>query len=138
MRLWHVSLIEYLPRQQLLGQHRECCGLRGKGWGKPHATVNYVFKYSPFMLYKFHLLVIKEMERRGYHADKQWLDYNYRGKVLGYAGYDTKGLALEKYPEHDQKYFAECVDNLREKGIVRESENILFVKNKVKATNTSV
>lgn len=23
MRLWHESLIPYLPRQQLLGQHRE-------------------------------------------------------------------------------------------------------------------
>ncbi|MDD4321912.1 MAG: TIGR02328 family protein, partial [Acidaminococcaceae bacterium] len=80
MRLWHVSLIKYLPRQQLLGQHRECCALRGKGWGKPHATVNYVFQYSPLMLYQFHLLVMQEMEQRGYHADKIWLDSNYRGK----------------------------------------------------------
>ena len=31
MRLWHQALIPYLPRQQLLGQHRECCALRGKG-----------------------------------------------------------------------------------------------------------
>jgi uncharacterized protein (TIGR02328 family) len=31
MRLWHYKLIPYLPRQQLLGQHRECCALRGKG-----------------------------------------------------------------------------------------------------------
>lgn len=33
MRLWHEVLIPKLPRQQLLGQHRECCALRGKGWG---------------------------------------------------------------------------------------------------------
>ena len=32
MRLWHQSLIPHLPRQQLLGQHRECCALRGAGW----------------------------------------------------------------------------------------------------------
>ena len=32
MRLWHQALISKLPRQQLLGQHRECCALRGKGW----------------------------------------------------------------------------------------------------------
>ncbi|MFQ7176654.1 MAG: pyrimidine dimer DNA glycosylase/endonuclease V, partial [Streptococcus salivarius] len=25
MRLWHQDLIAKLPRQQLLGQHRECC-----------------------------------------------------------------------------------------------------------------
>lgn len=47
MRLWHESLIPYLPRQQLLGQHRECCDLRGKGWDKKHKTVNYVFEHSP-------------------------------------------------------------------------------------------
>lgn len=34
MRLWHEALISQLPRPQLLGQHRECCALRGNGWGK--------------------------------------------------------------------------------------------------------
>ena len=43
MRLWHQTLIPLLPRGQLLGQHRECAALRGAGWGRPHATVNYVF-----------------------------------------------------------------------------------------------
>lgn len=33
MRLWHQDLITRLPRQQLLGQHRECAALRGAGWG---------------------------------------------------------------------------------------------------------
>ena len=51
MRLWHQDLIPKLPRPQLLGQHRECCALRGNGWGKKHATVNYVFDYSPYRLY---------------------------------------------------------------------------------------
>lgn len=126
MRLWHVHLLEHLPRQQLLGQHRECCALRGKGWGKPHATVDYVFKYSPFMLYKFHLLVMKEMKRRGYRVDKLWLDYNYRGKVLGYADYNAKGVVLEGYPEHDQKYFTECMENLRGKGVAIEVKKKAF------------
>lgn len=54
MRLWHYKLIPCLPRQQLLGQHRECCALRGKGWGKPHSTVNYVFKYNIEKLVKYH------------------------------------------------------------------------------------
>ena len=34
MRLWHQGLIDKLPRQQLLGQHRECCALRGGGVGQ--------------------------------------------------------------------------------------------------------
>ncbi|HEL0091716.1 TPA: hypothetical protein TT920_002046, partial [Streptococcus equi subsp. zooepidemicus] len=56
MRLWHQDLISKLPRPQLLGQHRECCALRGNGWGKKHATVNYVFDYSPYRLYAYHRL----------------------------------------------------------------------------------
>ncbi|MBO1911863.1 hypothetical protein J4G37_44625, partial [Microvirga sp. 3-52] len=34
MRLWHEDMLMELPRQQLLGQHRECCALRGFGWNK--------------------------------------------------------------------------------------------------------
>lgn len=117
MRLWHISLLERLPRQQLLGQHRECCALRGKGWGKRHATVNYVFNYHPFMLYQYHMLVINEMKRRGYQVDKLWLDPKYRGKLLGYAAYETSGEVLDKYPEHNERYLKECIDNLRGKGI---------------------
>lgn len=29
MRLWHEQMIPKLPKNQLLGQHRECCALRG-------------------------------------------------------------------------------------------------------------
>jgi len=36
MRLWHEEIIPLLPKNQLLGQHRECCALRGNGWGKKH------------------------------------------------------------------------------------------------------
>ncbi len=39
MRLWYQDIILRLPRQQLLGQHREIAALRGCGLGKQHATV---------------------------------------------------------------------------------------------------
>lgn len=55
MRLWHYKLIPYLPRQQLLGQHRECAALRGKGWERKHATVDYAFRHSPNNLIAYHL-----------------------------------------------------------------------------------
>ena len=58
MRLWHESLIPQLPRPQLLGQHRECCALRGNGWGRKHATVDYVFTHSPYRLYAYHDLIM--------------------------------------------------------------------------------
>lgn len=70
MRLWHQDLIQQLPRQQLLGQHREIAALRGNGWGRKHATVNYVFAHSPYKLFQFHCIVLREMEKRGYHPDQ--------------------------------------------------------------------
>jgi uncharacterized protein (TIGR02328 family) len=130
MRLWHESLIPHLPRQQLLGQHRECCALRGKGWGRPHATVNYVFKHRFEKLVAYHFRVIDEMEKRGYEANSLWRDAEYRGKKLGYISNDIDiieaqniymesltGKQITIYPEHNDEYLQECLDNLRSKGI---------------------
>lgn len=138
MRLWHQKLIPYLPRQQLLGQHRECCALRGKGWGRKHATVDYVFTHSPSKLVAYHWLIMREMQNRGYKPDEIWVDPYYRGKVLGYdlefaSVMGTKieyGMSITKdfdqpkyiidyiiYPEHNEEYLEECLDNLKLKGI---------------------
>ena len=137
MRLWHQKLIPYLPRQQLLGQHRECCALRGKGWGKKHSVVDYVFTYSPDELVAYHYLIMGEMQSRGYNPDKTWLNPNWRGSTLGMAegwsyqetvdiiysaAYDGEMI----YDEHNNTYLRECIDNLRGKGIdVSEMENLL-------------
>ena len=83
MRLWHQDLIPYLPRQQLLGQHRECCALRGAGWGRKHSVVDYVFRYEPARLVAYHTLILDEMIRRGYQPDKTWYNRNWRGKTIG-------------------------------------------------------
>ena len=120
MRLWHEQLIPDLPRPQLLGQHRECCALRGLGWKKKHATVDYVFTHSPYKLYQYHMLVIEEMQRRGYKNDPLWEAPPYRGKAC--PPYDLADMKVERltnpiYPEHDTAYLKECKNNLLEKGI---------------------
>ena len=125
MRLWHQSLISKLPRQQLLGQHRECCALRGKGWGRKHATVDYVFTHIPERLVAYHYIVMDEMERRGYKPDKIWRNINYRGKDLGTESSWCDEAMFETwryykgniYEEHDKYYLEECRENLRQKGI---------------------
>ncbi|MGF3076371.1 TIGR02328 family protein [Facklamia sp. P12955] len=118
MRLWHEDLIPLLPRQQLLGQHRECCALRGKGWGKPHSTVNYVFSYHPYKLYQYHVLVMEEMIARGYQPDSLWLDPKYRGKSApSYKDLEERSLDCPIYPEHDEVYLQACLMNLKDKGI---------------------
>ncbi|QAS69949.1 hypothetical protein DLJ48_05120 [Oenococcus sicerae] len=118
MRLWHEQLIDKLPRQQLLGQHRELAALRGNGWGRSHATVDYVFKYSPYKLFQFHQLVIQEMLRRGYEPDKLWCQANYRGKNCQPYQHLTALLLTDPiYPEHNDDYLKICLLNLANKGI---------------------
>ena len=120
MRLWHQYLITYLPDKQLLGQHRELCALRGLGFGKKHSVVDYVFLYPYYYLYKFHLLVINEMENRKFVVNELWKDANYRGKNIGYDNSCfTRGHRINKiiYKEHNIHYLNECLLNLNKKGI---------------------
>ena len=135
MRLWHQDLLPLLPRAQLLGQHRECAALRGRGWGRPHRTVNYVFRHSPARLEAYHRLVLAEMERRGYRPDPRWWQPGYRGRQLppwpaqdeAYReacqrpptrpapGVSAPVSAI--YPEHDEAYREACLANLAAKGV---------------------
>lgn len=129
MRLWHQKLIPYLDNKRLLSQHRECCALRGKGWGKKHSVVDYVFKYDLAHLYEYHKLVMHEMAKRNYVVDVNWYGRTYRGKHLPKATLceigtfvslvDAKSFWSMKfmiYPEHNAKYLRECLLNLRAKG----------------------
>lgn len=128
MRLWHQTLIPYLDRQRLLGQHRECAALRGAGWGRKHSTVDYVFTHSPAYLVVYHYLIMDEMEKRGYHPDRIWDNWNYRGKNLEIQDDWTtdedrmKAIKLYNthkiiYPEHNDAYLKECLDILHSKGV---------------------
>ena len=120
MRLWHQDLISKLPRQQLLGQHRECCALRGNGWGKKHSVVDYVFQHSPEKLFYYHTVVMDEMKNRGYVPDSNWRNAGYRGKQCEPYDFDfiSKDYNSSEiiYPEHDKNYLEECLDNLQNKG----------------------
>ena len=127
MRLWHEALLDKLPRQQLLGQHREICGMRGQGWGQNHGTVNYVWKYGKNYLTAFHIKVLNEMIDRGYNPDEKWYQYAYQGKnkAKREISRDDKVLIaklLESgdniYEEHDKEYLKECLKNLLNKEVV--------------------
>lgn len=122
MRLWHQKLLPYLDRQRLLSQHREACALRGKGWGKKHATVDYVFKYATERLVAYHFLVMEEMRHRGYNPDSIWMNVKWRGTILGEEeGWANPCLVLDLcnasliYPEHNDDYLRECINLLKEK-----------------------
>jgi len=121
MRLWHIDLLSKLPRQQLLGQWRECTALIGNGFGKKHKTVDYVFKYSDKRLMKYASQVYDEMINRGYKPN---IECVYNALIRRYrCDYDTakelySNCYNEKnYVEHDDKYMEECIENLKGKGI---------------------
>ncbi|MDD4238976.1 MAG: TIGR02328 family protein [Desulfotomaculaceae bacterium] len=121
MRLWAEQLIVHLDRPRLLGQHRECCALRGLGWGRKHSTVDYVFVHSPLKLYRYHMLVVKEMQRRGYNVNEEWCHWRYRGQRCEAWPIeifeDDSRLGNVIYPEHNETYLQECLQNLRGKGL---------------------
>lgn len=134
MRLWHYKLIPFLDRQHLLAQHRECCALRGNGWGRKHKTVDYVFKHNVTMLCSYHTEVMYEMHKRGYQYDNRWLSATYRGSKCQpfsrVAFMFSYGISSEgrNYPEHDEHYLIECLLNLLSKGYNNVVESFLSSK----------
>lgn len=131
MRLWHQALIPYLDNQHLLGQHRECCALRGKGWRRKHATVDYVFKHSREMLFAYHMAILKEMKKREYHYNNVWCYSRYRGKQLGYSDEEnlTPSYYMERsdfiwYPEHNNEYLIECINLLKQRNAPMDFDKI--------------
>ena len=121
MRLWHQLLLHHLDDKRLLGQHRECCALRGKGWGRTHSTVDYVFNYDIAHLYGYHCLVMREMLSRDFNPDSYWFNRRWRGNCLRYSSIEEIGSYVQYqdeliYKEHDNAYLRECLLNLKSKG----------------------
>lgn len=113
MRLWHKDLIEYLPRQQLLGQWRECCCIAKNiaETGTPnHLLVNKIMNYPLSHFYNYTIKIIFEMERRGFNINRECFE-----KYV-----DKSKLCMlptsELFPNwHNKRYLWQCYRNLQEK-----------------------
>ena len=113
MRLWHYKLIPLLPRQLLLNQHRTCCGLRGRGWGKRQRTISYLWNYPFHRLFGYHQLVMTAMRCRGWSVTPAWDGAAYRGRFSGPMPEDwcpPSGVLWEPFAEHDDEYLQECIE----------------------------
>lgn len=123
MRLWHIELLPVLPRQQLVGQWREC-HLIGKEilfTGTPnHILVDPIMDYPIEEFAIYWLEVRNEMLRRGYNVDERPLiefckdknvsiDYIINEYIL-----NNKQLSIFD-GWHNTRYFKQCVFNLQEK-----------------------
>ena len=62
--------------------------------------------------------IVPEMTARGYKVSPEWWEPNYRGKTCpAYPELKEEALNTPIYPEHQDTYLQECLDNLAEKGI---------------------
>lgn len=77
MRCYHKDLIDVLPRNQLLGQWRECCAIASNlaNIGTPnHILVNKIMEYTPDHFYTYTMLVYEEFVRRGYKVNPRTIN----------------------------------------------------------------
>lgn len=124
MRLWHKDLIHALPRQQLLGQWRECC-LIAKNIhenGTPnHILVNKIMNYPLDHFYTYCKLIDQEMFNRGYKTTYKSLARIYT-ELWTYIDIDELFNGW-----HNDRYYIQCIYNLQEKydcgGISQEEWN---------------
>jgi len=122
MRLWHKDLIEVLPRQQLLGQWRECC-LIAKNIaekGEPnHLLVNKIMDYPIEHFYSYAKWIEAEMKHRGYKCDfkkfANWYDRIETNPLNSNFKYDWHKKDILFYNWHNMRYLNQCFYNLQEK-----------------------
>lgn len=124
MRLWHSKLIPLLDGRRLCDVHMSCCNLRGKGWGKPNKSVNYLCEdpLGEDALAVYHRQVLSEMIDRGYKFDGAWLDISYCGKQRPARECDPQGYKeayLRNVPlaGHTLELYLNDVIALRERGL---------------------
>ena len=127
MRLWHVDLIQVLPRQQLLSQWRECVAiaksLAEKGTPN-HILVNRVLDYGSEDFLIYGEKVMREMRNRGYRLsdesvhkfysyNRQWRDKRREDLKGEKPKYASSGPVFKCW--HNERYLLQCFHNLQEK-----------------------
>lgn len=111
MRLWHKSMIKFLPDMQLKGQWRECAliadGIQKNGTPN-HLLVNKIMEYPMDDLLSYCRLVRKEMVKRGFIITRQ---SDFRMELLG--TYRPVETPFDGW--HNKEYLRICMSNLFEK-----------------------
>ncbi len=107
MRLWHIDLIPYLPKSQLLAQWRELNSIFKKQ--DKHILINYIYEYDKSALYTYSLRVWNEMCNRGYQPNLEKMAFYF--KDISVCQSDNP------FKEHNNEYLTICYYNLKEKYI---------------------
>lgn len=126
MRLWHIDLIPYLPKLQLLAQWRELNSIFKKQ--DKHILINYIYNYDKKYLYVYTIQVLDEMQKRHINI-KSYTKFNaYFEDVC-----QKPILSSLRFTEQDDEYLTICYYNLREKYLRGQpdfSNELMFELNK--------
>lgn len=127
MRLWHKDLISVLPKNQLIGQWRECCAIAkaiAENNTPNHILINKIVDYPTDHFYTYCKLIELEMLNRNYKITSNSIQ-----KIFGKPWYYINNI----FPNwHNHRYLKQCYYNLQEKfdcGGISEEEWIK-IKNK--------
>lgn len=114
--MWHYKMIEFLPRQQLLSQWRECVciakSIHDKGTPN-HILVNKIMDYPISEFNDYCNIVLVEMLRRGYNVSESSIN-----KLEDYIGFNVDSDKQYSHPFsgwHTKRYLDQCMYNLEEK-----------------------
>lgn len=116
MRLWHKDLIPVLPRQQLLGQWRECRAIAKniaeKGSPK-HLLVNRIMDYPLEHFLRYGEFVQTEMIKRGYKTDLGKFAPFFASTPCNFFKIVSRSELFKGW--HNDRYLRQCLYNLQEK-----------------------
>ena len=123
MRLWHYKLIPVLPREQLLGQWRECCLIARNIYekGTPnHILVNPITKYPYRQFLRYCEMVSGEMFDRGYSVDTRCLTKYLTEEEQEMFNRMTLQTTMREGEIlftgwHNRRYMVQCIMNMEEK-----------------------
>ena len=123
MRLWHIDLIDVLPRQQLLGQWRELNSVF-KNQNR-HILIDFVYDYPIDDLYNYSMLVAQECLKRKYKI-------NLNNFFFYFKDYNIDYMKPIFYYKMNSRYLKQCYYNLQEKydcgGISQEDWDKIYQK----------
>ena len=115
MRLWHIDILPYLPKSQLLAQKRECDLIwRDYKNGKQtnHILINYIHKYNANNFHSYYCELAHEFVIRNFKfKDNSPLIIKYSPAIIKF------DLVKQPFKEHNNEYLLICFMNLYEKYI---------------------
>ena len=113
MRLWHIDIIKFLPKSQLIAQWRELNSIYKNS--NKHILINYIYNYDKSYLLYYSNKVIDELNKR-------------KINITSLANYNLyfKSCKLDNNPkvfkEHNNEYLQICYYNLKEKFLRGQSD----------------